>query len=123
MDTDELSDEVYNGIIIEADNFLHELMLHFGVLASSCSNEDEYIISSIKLIKSLRQAKWNEYLEIFWGKVPSVSSVHAVLEKIEQNILIIDKIPLQKRKFTRWGKPRYVRNLITEEKKVNLHRS
>ena len=33
MDTDGLSIEVYNGILIEAENFNHDLTLWFGVLS------------------------------------------------------------------------------------------
>ena len=33
MDTDDLSNEAYQGIIIEAEKFNHDLTLQFGVLA------------------------------------------------------------------------------------------
>ena len=36
MDTDDLSIPTYNGIIIEAENFNHDLTIQFGVLASNC---------------------------------------------------------------------------------------
>jgi hypothetical protein len=111
MDTDELSDEAYSGIIFEAEKFLHEMTLHFGVLASRCKNEDEYIQSALMLVNSLREAKHNDYWDIFFAKTPTVKSVHNVLDKIERNIQNICKIPLTKRNFSRWGVPKYVREL------------
>ena len=43
MDTDNLSNEFYRAVIIEAERFNYDLTLQFGVLASSCKNEKEYI--------------------------------------------------------------------------------
>ena len=43
MDTDELSTEVYDGIIIEAEKFNHDLTLQFGLMAASCNSEGEYV--------------------------------------------------------------------------------
>ncbi len=112
MDTDDLSDEAYNGIIIEAEKFLHNLTIHFGVLASSCNNEDEYIRSALDLVHSFKHAKQNEYYDLFFGEVPTVNSLHKVLIQIENNIQLINEIPLVKRNFSRWGMPKYVQNLI-----------
>ena len=116
MDTDELSDEAYQGIIIEAEKFHHDLTLHFGVLASRCKNEDEYINSASKLIREIKRAKQDEYLDIFFGLEPSVKSVHNVLNKMETNIQTITKTPLTERNFSRWGMPRYVRELKDNNK-------
>ena len=111
MDTDDLSDEVYYAVIIEAENFLHEMTLHFGVLASRCKDEEEYIQSALVLVDSLREASHNDYWDIFFGKTPAIKSVHIVLNKIEQNIQSVCKIPLTERTFSRWGMPEYVRRL------------
>lgn len=102
MDTDELSDEAYFGIIGEAEKFLHEMTLHFGVLASKCKNEDEYIQSASVLVDSLKIVKQKEYWDIFFGKTPTLESVHSTLNKIEKNIENVKKIPLNKRNFSRW---------------------
>lgn len=122
MDTDELSDEAYQGIIVEAEKFLHDLTLHFGVLASRCKNEEEYINLALKLIKEIRAAKENEYLDIFFGHEPSIKSVHQVLDRMEKNIKMINKIRLIERNFSRWEMPRYIRELKQINKK-NSHRS
>jgi len=111
VDTDELSDEAYQGIIVEAEKFLHDLTLHFGVLASRCKNEEEYIDLALKLIGEIRTAKQREYLDIYFGQEPSIKSVHKVLDRMENNIKMINKIPLLERNFSRWGMPRYIRNL------------
>ena len=46
MDTDELSSEAYEGIIMEAEKFSRDLTLSFGLLASSCENEQEYLVGA-----------------------------------------------------------------------------
>ncbi len=43
MNTDDLSREAYKAVMIEAEKFDHDLTLRFGVLASQCDNEDEYL--------------------------------------------------------------------------------
>jgi hypothetical protein len=42
MDTDELSDETYSGIIPEAEKFPHDITLRFGILSYGCKNESAY---------------------------------------------------------------------------------
>lgn len=54
MDTDELSTEAYQGILIEAEKFSHDLTLEFGVLASSCKDESEYMDKASELISEIR---------------------------------------------------------------------
>ena len=55
MDTDELSTETYKGIIIEAGKFNPDLALQFGLMASSCKNEKEYLIKAKNLIKEIQK--------------------------------------------------------------------
>lgn len=43
MDTDELSNELYKAVLIEAENFHHDFTLQFGLISYSCKNEKEYI--------------------------------------------------------------------------------
>ena len=54
MDTDNLSDKTYRAVIVEADSFNDCLTLQFGVIASSCKNEAEYLKTAKKLIKAMR---------------------------------------------------------------------
>lgn len=43
MDTDDLSIPTYDGVLIKAERFNHDLTLQFGVLASQCKNDDDYL--------------------------------------------------------------------------------
>ncbi|MDZ4147232.1 MAG: hypothetical protein U1C58_03020 [Flavobacteriaceae bacterium] len=51
MDTDDLSIPTYNGIIVEAERFNHDLTLQFGALAANCKDDDEYLNQAEALIK------------------------------------------------------------------------
>lgn len=51
MDTDDLSRDAYNAIIITAEEFHHDLTLQFGVLSGRCNSEDEYLTSAENMIK------------------------------------------------------------------------
>ncbi len=42
-DTDDLLKEAYDTIIIEAKKLTHDLIIHFGVLSSSCKDESEFL--------------------------------------------------------------------------------
>ncbi len=50
MDTDDLSDKTYKGIIAEAEKFNHDLTLQFGLLSSLCEDEKDFISKSKQLI-------------------------------------------------------------------------
>ena len=52
MDTDDLSIPTYRGIIIEAENYNHDLTLQFGVLASYCKDDDDYLNQAEAMIKN-----------------------------------------------------------------------
>lgn len=43
MDTDDLSRESYDGILVEAEKLTHDLTLHYGLLSYNCKDETEYI--------------------------------------------------------------------------------
>ena len=51
MDTDDLSREAYDGILIEAEKLTHDLTLHYGLLSYSYNNEAEYIEKAEKLTR------------------------------------------------------------------------
>ena len=91
MDTDDLSDEAYNGIIIEAERFNHDLTLRFGLISYHCENEIEYLAMAKKLIQQIKKLKGNELLDIFFGVLPDEKALHATLDKILRNILDIEK--------------------------------
>lgn len=56
MDTDNLSREAYEGILIEAERLTHNLTIHFGVLSSDCKNETEYLNEAEILTGEILQA-------------------------------------------------------------------
>ena len=67
MDTDELSREAYEGIIIEAEKLSHDLTLHSGLLSYDCKDETEYIEKAEKHTRKL--------LQVFLGSAAKDSSV------------------------------------------------
>lgn len=42
MDTDDLSEEAYKGVMLEAEKFNHDLTLQFGLRSEDCLDEDEF---------------------------------------------------------------------------------
>jgi hypothetical protein len=99
MDTDELSSEVYKGIIVEAETFNHDLALQFGVLASSCKNEKEYFQQSKDLIMEIRGLKKSDLSELFFVSPPAKKDLFLTLKKILTNISEVEKIPEDKRNY------------------------
>ena len=93
MDTDNLSTEAYKGIIIEAEKFNHDLTLQFGVMASSCKNEKEYLLKAKKLIKEIRGLDQDELSDVFFGSLPDRLALLLTLDKILVNISDVEKIP------------------------------
>jgi hypothetical protein len=90
MDTDDLTDETYEAIICEAENFHHDLTLQFGLLSYDCKDEEEYIEASKGLIKHLRVCEEFEFEDIFFEDIPTKSELNRVLERIMDNISKIE---------------------------------
>jgi len=99
MDTDELSTEAYQGIIIEAEKFNHDLTLQFGVLASSCQNEEDYLSKVKLLISELRMLDEYELTEVFFGNLPDKKLLNLTLDRIIKNIDLVRNIPKEKRNY------------------------
>lgn len=99
MDTDDLSTEAYQGIIIQAEIFNHDLTLHFGVLASDCKDEEEYFDKASELISELRTLDKEELTDIFFGIVPNIKSLNLTLDRIKKNIEQVKKIPKERRHY------------------------
>jgi len=99
MDTDDLSREAYDGILIEAENLTHDLTLYYGVLSSDCENETEYIDKAEKLTSELMQVEEWELDELFWGNPPDKEKLNLTLQKIFTNIEKVKKIPIKKRYY------------------------
>lgn len=99
MDTDELSEQTYKAIIIEAELFNHDLTLQFGVLSSSCKDEDDYIKKSLDLIEEMKTYDKIDLDDMFFGNPPEMKAFQFTLNKIEGNIKKVKRIPLHKRTY------------------------
>jgi hypothetical protein len=105
MDTDNLSIPTYKGIISEAEKFNHDLTLQFGVLASSCKDDDDYLNQAEALIIDwLRVDDFEDIIDdIFFGQKVNENAFRKTLNKILSNIVEIRKTPMEEREFEDWG--------------------
>lgn len=99
MDTDDLSREAYNGILVEAEKLSQDLTLHYGLLSYDCKNETEYIDKAEKLTREIIELEDYELDDLFWGNPPDKEKLDTTLKKILSNIKKIRAIPIEKRKF------------------------
>lgn len=97
MDTDDLSRESYDGILVEAEKLTHDLTLHYGLLSYNCKDETEYIYKADKLTRKILQADDYELDDLFMGNPPDKEKLNFTLQKIIGNIEQIKKIPIEKR--------------------------
>jgi endonuclease IV len=93
MDTDDLSKEAYNGILIESERLTHDLTIHFGVIAKNCKNEKGYLNKAEDLASNILQFNDNRLMDFFGGDVPEKNNLYTTLRKIIRNIKDIKKIP------------------------------
>jgi hypothetical protein len=99
MDTDELSKETYEGVIVAAEDFDHNLTLQFGLIAQDCKNEKEYLDEAKAVIKNIRKMKDWHLEDIFFGEPFDKKELYITLDKILANIIEIEKIPEEKRNY------------------------
>jgi hypothetical protein len=99
LDTDDLSQEAYKAVILEAERFHHDLTLQFGLLSYECSDENEFLEKSAQLILDLRQFKDDDLPDIFFDDVPSIAALNKALTQILQNIETTRAIPFDERNF------------------------
>lgn len=99
MDTDDLSKESYEGIIMESEKFTHDLTLHYGVLSYECENETEYIDKAEELTREIMEAEDWEFDDLFWSNPPNKEKLFFTCKKILENIKKIKSIPIEKRKY------------------------
>jgi hypothetical protein len=88
MDTDELSNEAYKGIFIEAESFSHDLTLQFGSIASDCKDEEDYLQKATQLINEIRSLDKDELAEVFFGNLPDIKLLNSTLDRI---LIILNK--------------------------------
>jgi hypothetical protein len=97
MDTDDLSEETYKEIIIEAGKFNSNLALQFRLIASYCKTEKEYLMQSERLVKEIKTADKSMLCDMFFGSPPDNRKLHLTLDKILANISEIRRITGNKR--------------------------
>jgi hypothetical protein len=102
MDTDDLSEEAYRAVIINADKFHHDLTLQFGVLASDCKNENEYLEESLLLIEECEENIKEALEEVFYENTPEINKFKSVLKEIKKAIKEVQKIPIGNRTYEEW---------------------
>jgi len=104
MDTNDLSRETHTAVIDTAERFHHDLTLQFGVLASDCKTDNEYLDQSESMIKEWL-TDWDleeVIMDIFFDDTPRKQDFKKVLDKILTNIEKVRKIPIEQRKFDIW---------------------
>ncbi len=99
MDTGDLSEETYRAIMIEAENFNHDLTLQFGLLSGECENEEDFIKKSILLIEEMEKYDEIDLYDMFFGNPPKMKKFHKSLKKIIKNIDKVKEIPTKNRTY------------------------
>jgi hypothetical protein len=99
MDTDDLSEETYKAVLMEAGKYSRDLIMYFGMQARKCKNEEEYIAQSEDLIASLQEMDAEELRQLFFGNPPRKAALHKTLKKIMANLEKVKEIPPEKRNY------------------------
>ena len=103
MDTDDLSIEAYEGIIVEAEKLSHDLTLHYGLLSGDCENESEFLEKAEKLTKKLLKVEADQLEDVFWGNSIPKDKLDHTLHQILSNIEEVRKIPEEERHYDDYG--------------------
>jgi len=101
MDTDELSNETYEAVILTAERFNHDLTLQFGCLASKCKSDNDYLLKAEQMTKRWLKYKYFDDLmdDIFFRNPPKRKDFEKSLSDILLNINKVRQIPMKKRTF------------------------
>lgn len=86
IDTADLSEDVYQAIMVEAEMFNHDLTLQFGLLSGECKDEDDFINKSASMIQEMKNYNENDVDFMFFGNPPPMNDFHDILCKIQKNI-------------------------------------
>lgn len=99
MDTDDLSREAYEGILLEAEQLAHDLTLHYGLLSGYCKDEADYIEKALEMTKEIMHADDYELDDLFLGNPPDKQKLNLTLQRIIGNIEHIMKTPIENRHY------------------------
>lgn len=86
MDTDDLSEKAYERILIEAEQFSHDLTLHYAVLSYGCEDEVEYLAKVEELTREIMSYDDIDLDDLFFGESVDKKGLGVTLEKILLNI-------------------------------------
>lgn len=100
MDTDDLSEDVYEAVFVESDKFHTDLTLQFGLLAEDCTDEDDFLDSCMRRIFEIKKLNQSDLSDIFFDDVPTKSEVAAALNRIVAKIKKFARVPPNKRKLS-----------------------
>lgn len=99
MDINLLSEEAYNAVITEAENFDDDLVTHFEFLSEVSENENEYLDKAQTLAKDILKFDEEELEDLFYGNAPDKDSLFNTLNIMLENISAVREIPFEKRTF------------------------
>ncbi|MDB5248643.1 MAG: hypothetical protein JWQ40_3037 [Segetibacter sp.] len=99
METQSLSKETNDGILLEAERFNHDLMLQFSELAGDCRDEDEYLNKAKELINEIRSLDAEELEDVFFGSITNTAPLYKTLDKLFANVEQVEKIPTSERHY------------------------
>lgn len=99
MDTDDLSNETYKAVLISSEKFNHDLTIQFGVLASHCENDDDYLAKANLLILHWKADLPGTIADIFFDSKPAPAIFDKVLSHIQHQIVEVLKISIEERTF------------------------
>src|SRR5690606_4425334 len=99
MDTDDLSNEAYQGRTIEAEKIDHDLTLHFVVLVASRNDDEDYLDKASDFITKLRSLDEEELIDVFFGNLPETKLLNLTLNRIIENIDQVRKMPKDQRHY------------------------
>ena len=102
MDTNDLSNETYDAVMKQAERFNNDLTLQFGVIASDCKDETEYLEQALLLIKEFESDIEEAMEEIFYENIPEKSKFKSALKEMKKSIKVVQKIPIEKRTYEEW---------------------
>lgn len=101
MDTDVLSSETYNAIMIPAEKFHSELVSPFVIMADNCQTDDEFLDQAESLIKEwLTDWDLDDVIaDVFFESQPKKKDFKEILKTILKKIDKARAIPTEKRTF------------------------
>lgn len=99
MDIHLLSDEAYNAVIAEAENFDDDLVTHFEFLSEVSNDENEYLDKAGALAKDILKFDDEELEDLFYGNAPDKDALYETLNNILENTRAVKEIPFDQRTF------------------------